>query len=609
LSTKTALPAATSASGTLLMAPDEPVTVGGNVRVVGTNGTDTVTVADVVGNISFDGSFNRGGDKIVVGKFAENYSAARPNASNVTIGDNDTKLTIPLGSKGLSIQFSNESRTLIYSNGDSYLGNQIIGKNNLQVDSLQNNINYIYKSDAFTSTLPNFGTPTPQPISSTPIVIDINNDGLKDIVFVFFTQYPRKSDEILSGNFQTPNLLSIFINMGGYFVEKTEDFFIGERSVGGAPTSNLMLDINFDGKKDIIMGSNQEDGVRQDFSDFFGNLTAIVSNGSRYDVISFGEKLWYHDLSSIDIKGKSYIFYSAGGNSDHKPYEFKDGVFQKSDIKFPNFDGNTYQYVKKESSDVGYVIKNQLYPNLLGVEGWSPDAEGNWSLVGKINNPFELVREIQFLAWNASEPSAAFVYKDGDRYFLGGGGYTTMRVGTLKLFPDSEPVAIMKMEVPTIKNYDPSVGFVSQRDPEGKYETVSANRLVAFQIKDGNLIQVELIIDGYLLEGINDFNATKIMDFNNDGYEDIVIQNFSYDAFPVVYLNQKDGTFSIFDDFKKSSDFKYFSPNTARSIVDDFNGDGIADIITFPANFTDISNPYSMADFRLYLASSSVGFG
>jgi hypothetical protein len=99
------------------------------------------------------------------------------------------------------------------------------------------------------------------------------------------------------------------------------------------------------------------------------------------------------------------------------------------------------------------------------------------------------------------------------------------------------------------------------------------------------------------------------MDFNNDGYDDIVIQNFSYDAFPVVYLNKKDGSFALFDDFKKSSDFKYFSPNTARSIVDDFNGDGIADIITFPANFTDMSNPYSMADFRLYLASSSVGFG
>ena len=609
LSAKTALPAATSATGTLITSANEPVLIGGNVRIFGTNGPDTVTIADVPGNLRFDGSFNRGGDTIVLNKFAESYSAARPDPSNIMIGDGDTNLAIPLGIKGLNVAFANEERTLVYANKNAYIGNTIVNSKNETIASLEYNINYVYQKNAFTSTLPNFGAAQNRSISSTPIVFDFNNDGMNDILFVFVAPYPRTNNEILDGNFEMPNLLSIFINMGGHFVDKTEDFLIGERSIGGGYTSHLILDINSDGVKDIIFASKQEDGVRKNNSDFFGNLTALISKENQYEVIKFGERLWYQDLSSVTINQKHYILYSGYGGNDLRPYEFNNGLFQKSDIKIPMFDSNVYQYVQNNHSDRGYIIKNQSYPNLLGVEGWVPDAEGNWSLVGKINNPFEFVRDIQFTAWTSSESSTAFVYKDGDRYFLGGGGHTTMRVGTIKLFPDSEPIAVVKMEVPTIKNYDPSVGFITQVDPENKYEIVPANRLVGFQIKDGNIIKIDLVIDGYILEGVNDFNGTTIKDFNNDGYEDIVIQNFSYDAFPTVYLNQKDGTFSIFDDFDNSSEFLYFSPNTARSIIDDFNGDGIVDIITFPANFTDVSNPYSMADFRLYLASSSVGFG
>lgn len=609
LTPKTALPIAGSATGTLIMASDEPVTIGGNVRIFGTNGADKVSIADVPGNISFDGSFNRGGDKIILSKFAEVYTAARPNASTVTIGDNDTKLTIPLGTKGLDLQLGRDERTLIYSNNSAYLGNQIINSQISTVYSFEKNLKYIYKENAFRGSLPSFETPAPQPISTSHVVVDYDHDGLNDIIFIFYTSYPRTEGQILEGNLEAPNKIYIYKNMGGYFEDKSDEVFYGIRSVGGTPAFITVLDVNRDGTDDLIIASHQEDGVRKNPEDFFGSLTSVISSGSNYFISSFGERAWYNGATHLTSGGLDYLLFAGFGASQDLMYVYENGAFTKAENKFPPFFGNAYQQVLSKSSDYSYIIKNQAYPNLLGVEGWIQNELGEWYLADKINNPFEFVREISFLPWTSSEPSIAWVYKDGERYFLVGGGFTALRVGTIKLYPDSEPIVLMKMEVPTISDYDPSVGDISQSSSDGKYSLTANFKLIGFSMEGGKLVQHNVQIDGFNSEGVNENAGIVIKDYNKDGYDDIIIQSFSDNALPIVIINKRDGSFYASEKLKTDVEYLYFSGSTARSIFADFNGDGIEDIITFPANFTDISDPYSMNDFKLYLASASIGFG
>ncbi|MFM8500313.1 MAG: hypothetical protein ACKOAN_10030, partial [Chakrabartia sp.] len=49
-------------------------TIGGNITVYGTPERQTITVADVAGTVTFDPSFNKGGDTIVLAKSASAYT-------------------------------------------------------------------------------------------------------------------------------------------------------------------------------------------------------------------------------------------------------------------------------------------------------------------------------------------------------------------------------------------------------------------------------------------------------------------------------------------------------------------------------------------------------
>lgn len=113
LAQKTSLPTPSSAAGTLIMSSDEPVLIGGNMRVLGTNGSDTVTVADFAGSIAFDGSFNRGGDKVVLPLNVEATNAKLLGSSAVFSND-ALKVTLPVGKAGALVQFNDDTRLLSY---------------------------------------------------------------------------------------------------------------------------------------------------------------------------------------------------------------------------------------------------------------------------------------------------------------------------------------------------------------------------------------------------------------------------------------------------------------------------------------------------------------
>lgn len=97
--------------------------VGGSGRVVGTTGYQDIIVSSRVGNVTFDPSFNAGGDVIRLPGKGEDWTIQRTGSSARLVSDS-TAVTIPIGTVGNWIVFSDGIRTLAYSEGQFNFGSQ-----------------------------------------------------------------------------------------------------------------------------------------------------------------------------------------------------------------------------------------------------------------------------------------------------------------------------------------------------------------------------------------------------------------------------------------------------------------------------------------------------
>lgn len=110
---------------TLGMSDGMAATVQGYGSVIGTAGVQDVTVSDAPGRIAFDGSFNRGGDRIHLTGSASDYTVIR-HGSTIEISDGDTTILVPAGPHGADIHFGNGIYQVSISDGSIMLGTQIV---------------------------------------------------------------------------------------------------------------------------------------------------------------------------------------------------------------------------------------------------------------------------------------------------------------------------------------------------------------------------------------------------------------------------------------------------------------------------------------------------
>lgn len=115
-----------------LLAPGGEAVLGGDYSVFGT-GQGAETVVRASGNLTFDPSFNRGGDTIVVGGAAADFAAYR-NGSQVVIVAESGQLSIPVGQQATTLVFDGEDeRDLRFdvTSGSIMIGSESITGTNL----------------------------------------------------------------------------------------------------------------------------------------------------------------------------------------------------------------------------------------------------------------------------------------------------------------------------------------------------------------------------------------------------------------------------------------------------------------------------------------------
>ena len=108
----------------LVLAANGSATIGGQISVIGTsNGAESVT--SLGGSISFDPSFNTGGDRLTFAGKMTSYSA-KVSGSSILLTTDTASYTLPVGTVGATLIFDDAFRTLLYADGHYKIGGQII---------------------------------------------------------------------------------------------------------------------------------------------------------------------------------------------------------------------------------------------------------------------------------------------------------------------------------------------------------------------------------------------------------------------------------------------------------------------------------------------------
>jgi methionine-rich copper-binding protein CopC len=103
------------------------VTFGGRGSIFGTTDAEVVAIASGQRiNVTFDPSFNRGGDVIVLPNQLNTYTAVLVGSS-VLLNGADQSLSIPVGANGLTLRFADVERTLLFTSGAVKIGDQTVG--------------------------------------------------------------------------------------------------------------------------------------------------------------------------------------------------------------------------------------------------------------------------------------------------------------------------------------------------------------------------------------------------------------------------------------------------------------------------------------------------
>lgn len=103
--------------------------IGGRGTITGTNGFQDISLTGAINTVTFDPSFNRGGDVIrVAGPPSSFYSILRSGSSAVLASD-VSSYTIPVGNAGVQIRFGDDPVSLAYDpvNQSFKIGNMYFG--------------------------------------------------------------------------------------------------------------------------------------------------------------------------------------------------------------------------------------------------------------------------------------------------------------------------------------------------------------------------------------------------------------------------------------------------------------------------------------------------
>ena len=304
---KSTLAADAAAQAARLVLNGESAWVGGNATVYGSAGVENVSIVGA-GKITFDPSFNRGGDTISLAKAAQNYSAQRVG-SLIVLQDGTTTLNIPVGTVGLTAEFRGDNRKVMFANGEFKIGSEVVSTSGTaltttyfkSIMSPENvGLQLELKREAFA-------------------VQDVNGDGIKDLLLA------NSGNAGFAVKDTDPRMVVFFGNADGTY-SKVDTSNLNPL---GWVNDFIFLDSDKDGIKEILAIDHNREEIGQPLgvskisvyewdgakfqnltSSVPDNLAAFWHNGSVGDLNGDG----LLDFSAVTISADSKIFLGSSSN-------------------------------------------------------------------------------------------------------------------------------------------------------------------------------------------------------------------------------------------------------------------------------------------------------
>lgn len=251
----------------ILTTPGEDVDVGGNVDVIGTTaGGEVITITR--GNISLDSSFNAGGDTIVLPGNSVAYTVQLVG-SRAIIASSSVSVSIPLGTAGTSVQFSNTTLTLEIESGAAYLGDQMLTSSPqpIEVDASQT----IYGTNVIFEVEPNDDFETVDQIDRSLLVSSPDDPNLTD---------PNAPSVVLSGVIEDNtdyDFYAIYLNEGETITLDVDGAYDPDDISGLDPLIGLL-----DESGAVVAESDDGDTVDEGSSSEYDSYLTYVAPVSGY---------------------------------------------------------------------------------------------------------------------------------------------------------------------------------------------------------------------------------------------------------------------------------------------------------------------------------------
>ena len=413
------------------------------------------------------------------------------------------------------------------------------------------------------------------------IPIDFNNDRRKDLLLPLWCF-------IKTGQSQTGPVINLLValiqNVDGTFSDKTAEVFGNEYpSLEGKNQNWAIADFNNDGKPDIILGTDKEDGrnVVGNGDNMRSQAVSIMSSKSTYDIVPFGIPRFGDNIIPVRNAANKLQLLIITADVQVEMWEYNNGWTQIQNEfsavnpiqKNPVF-LNPRNDNKLDSSNLlinnvlQYACNNtECLKDIYKLELWSK-VTGTWTKLDDV--PMLKITAVKAQTSGSSTfwtPTTANVATfEGKDYIDMGFIYDGC---SIKQTPTSAPIALRSFLGDEILG-----GYRGQTSLDANW------RPPTMKIFPMDVVNNKLIIKpSFISEKLpSNYYRMTCKDYNNDGYDDIMIELGGGGA--LFYFNDKNGG------FKKPKDGvmpKFTSQNFSFSaLYTDINNDNIPDLLYYP---------------------------